>query len=182
MNRIAWNVLIRMTALTLVLAVAGLPACSDNGEPNGNAVLIIAAQGGSVAMDGDETGISIPANALTTDTEISISYGSLSDFGVLDNGLPRVLVMEPAGTTLQTPATVLLDPGSVIGTDKVVSVRQWMDGGWYGTQEATVVSGYGLLPGAPGHRGEGHARRPHGHYLGLCPALVHRAAPGGHHL
>jgi len=141
MNRIASNVLFRMTALTLTLAVAGLPACGDNGDPSGNAVLIIAAQGGSVTMDGDETGISIPANALAADTEISISYGSLSDYGALTDGLPRVLVMEPAGTTLQTPATVLVDPGSVIGADKVVSVRQWMDGGWYGTQEATVVSG-----------------------------------------
>jgi hypothetical protein len=130
-----------MTAFTLVLAVAGLAACGDNGEPSGNAVLIIAAQGGTVTMDGDETGISIPANALAADAEISISYGNLSDYGALENGLSRVLVMEPAGTTLQTPATVLLDPGTTIGADKVVFVRQWMDGGWYGTQEASVVSG-----------------------------------------
>lgn len=141
MKRMALKVIVRMTAFTLVFAVAGLAACSDNGEPNGNGVLIIAAQGGTVSMDGDETGISIPANALTADTEIAISYGSLSDYGALENGLSRVLIMEPAGTSLATPATVLMDPGIVIGADKVVSVRQWMDGGWYGTQEASVVSG-----------------------------------------
>ncbi len=141
MNRLASKVSIRMTTLAVVLAVAGVAACGDDGEPNGSDVLVIAAQGGTVSMDGDETGISIPANALAADTEIGISYGSLADYGALENGLSRVLVMEPAGTTLQTPATVLMDPGTVIGADKVVSVRQWMDGGWYGTQEASVVSG-----------------------------------------
>jgi len=141
MNHLALKFTSRMTVLTLVFAVAGLAACGDNGEPNGNAVFIVAAQGGTVTMDGDETGISIPANALAADTEIAISYGSLADYGALENGLSRVLIMEPAGTSLQTPATVLIDPGMTIGVDKVVSVRQWSDGGWYGSQQASVVSG-----------------------------------------
>ncbi len=141
MNRKVSKTASRLLALALVVGVSGLTACKDNGEPSGNTVLITASQGGTVSMDGDETTLSIPANALAADTEIAVSYGSLADYGALENGLTRVLVLEPGGTALEVPATLLLDPGTTIGADKVVSVRQWMDGGWYGTQQAQVVSG-----------------------------------------
>lgn len=141
MNRTILKTLSGVSALTLALVMTLAAGCGDSGEPSGDAVLITAAQGGTVSMNGDETAISIPANALAADTEIAISYGSLADYGALDNGLSRVLVLEPAGTALEIPASVLVDPGVTIGADQTVSVRQWMDGGWYGTQSAEVVSG-----------------------------------------
>jgi hypothetical protein len=129
-------------ALSSLLIICLAAGCGNNTKIAGNAVIIRADEGGTVDMQGDETSLSIPANALSEDTEIGIEYGSLSDYPTLENARQRVLVMTPAGTSLSTPATVLMDPGSPpIGADKVVKVVQYVDGGWYGTQSAEVVSG-----------------------------------------
>ncbi|MFH2008990.1 MAG: SpaA isopeptide-forming pilin-related protein [bacterium] len=140
------NVPTRIFALAVALGVAGFAvACGDDGNSNPSSALIVASQGGTVSIDGDETAISIPAGALSQDTEIGLSYATLSDYGTLEHAHSRVLVMEPAGTQLSTPATVVFDPGApAVSASQVVTVYQYVDGGWYGAQSGQVVSG-GLI-------------------------------------
>jgi hypothetical protein len=135
-----------MGAASAALCVVGaLVACDDGKEqPQGTTVMILAATGGTVAMKGDETSLSIPANALAADTEVTLSYGELSDYGALTDARSRVVVLEPAGTLLSSPASLLIDPGApAIGAEQIVTVYQWVDGvdgGWSSPRAAEVVS------------------------------------------
>jgi hypothetical protein len=146
MNRTACARLFRMAAYSAVLCFVSVQVACDDGkeETHGTTVMIHAATGGTVAMESDETSLNIPAGSLAIDTEITLSYGELSDYGALANARSRVLVMEPAGTTLSSPAAVLIDPGTpAIGATQTVTVYQWVagvDGGWSNPREAQVVS------------------------------------------
>ncbi|MBW2257887.1 MAG: hypothetical protein JRI25_25255, partial [Deltaproteobacteria bacterium] len=66
MRRSRTTISSRIVVLATVMGIAGFAAaCGDDGNPNPNTVLIVASQGGTVSMDGDETAINIPAGALT---------------------------------------------------------------------------------------------------------------------
>lgn len=125
------------------VAIGLVAGCGDDDGGNGtNGVLITAAQGGTVSMETDETSINIPPNALSEDTMISIEYGSLSEYGSLENARERVLEIAPEGLVLGSPASVLIDPGQpAISGGQIVTVVQFIDGGWSAEKPATVVSG-----------------------------------------
>lgn len=123
-------------ALILSLSLGALAACGGGG---GSSVTthILADQGGTVALDGDETSLEIPANALAADTDISLSIGSLADYAALEGGRDRVAIIDPAGTTLAIDATITLDPGSpAVTAEHIISIAQFTDGVWIVRNEA----------------------------------------------
>jgi hypothetical protein len=76
-------------------------------------VLISASSGGSVSL-GDGTAIEIPAGALAADTEVTLSLQSAGDFPTLEDAIGVVAVLEPAGTSLSTPATLVVKPDETL--------------------------------------------------------------------
>jgi hypothetical protein len=129
-----------MTRLALALSL--LAACGGGG--GSTTQRIPAAQGGTVSLD--DTRLDIPANALGEDTDVSIEIAALADFGALADARDRVLVIEPAGTTLAVPATITLDPGApAIEQDQLVSIAQFVDGAWVTVAESGAEVGSGGL-------------------------------------
>jgi hypothetical protein len=112
-------------------------------------VLVTAAEGGTVEVSGSETRLVIPPAALTADTEISVSFGRLDDFAPLDNARDRVLVMAPEGTVLSRSASLTFDPGEpALGGFEYVTIRQYVDGGWYPPEQSSAEIGSGGLVAA----------------------------------
>jgi len=131
----------------IALAVA---ACGGAGGDDDSAtVLITAAEGGSIEIDGTDTRVVIPADALGEDTEITISMGHLADYGAADDARDGVLVFSPDGIVLSRPAEITLNPGdpAVDGTE-LVSILQFVDGGWYPPEVSSAAIGSGGLVGA----------------------------------
>jgi hypothetical protein len=120
-------------AAALMTSVAFSPACGGSGDDE-SSDLITVDEGGSIEIEGTDTRIDIPANALGEDTEITISLAELGDFAALDNARNSVLVIAPDGLVLSAPATITLDPGEPAVTgDQLLSIRQFrsgVDGGW----------------------------------------------------
>lgn len=111
-----------MRSFALLLCLSFLIACASERGSGSGAQLIPADQGGSVSLNANE--VTIPPNSLMEDTSVSLSLAPSSSFPGLDNAPPNVLVLEPRGTVLSTPATVFLtasDPSTV-------SVRQFVEG------------------------------------------------------
>lgn len=110
-----------MRKLCLVALVAlGLTACADE-RPPAETVSVIAADG-AVVQQGDNS-LSIPPTALAMDTDVVIREVPTSDFPDLE-GASKVIVLDPAGTQLSTPATF------TVKIDKPGSKIQMMDDGW----------------------------------------------------
>ena len=120
-------------ATGLMTAFVFTTACGGSGDDE-TSDLITVDEGGSIEIEGTETRIDIPANALAEDTEITISLAELSDFAALDDARNTVLVIAPDGLVLSAPATLTLDPGEPAVTgDQLLSIRQFrsgVDGGW----------------------------------------------------
>ncbi|HOU54364.1 MAG TPA: hypothetical protein PLQ97_10590 [Myxococcota bacterium] len=95
----------RMATLWALGCVAA--GCGDGKDGAGTEAVsgrIAAATGGTVAF-GDGTGIQIPAGALAEDTTITLSRPASRDVFRAE-GTVGILVLEPDGLTLSTPATV----------------------------------------------------------------------------
>lgn len=115
------------TLLGIALSTA---ACGSSGDSSAS-VLIEASEGGVIVLDDDVARLEIPANALSEDTEITVSLASSSEFAALASARDRILVIEPDGVPLGLPATVMLAPGgALIAVDEVVSIAQLVDGSW----------------------------------------------------
>jgi len=109
----------------LVLSLAGCSSAASG--------LITAAEGGVVRSDAAE--LTVPAMSLAADTEITVDTASASDYPALENGRPEVVRLQPEGTVLETPATVvvrsdLIDaaPGSRVSIHQlrdIDGVRAW---------------------------------------------------------
>jgi len=82
----------------LLLSLAG---CSSSASG-----LITAAEGGVVSSDAAE--LTVPAMALASDTEVTVETASISDYPELENARSEVVRLEPEGTVLETPATVVV--------------------------------------------------------------------------
>lgn len=82
----------------LLLSLAGCSSSSSG--------LITAAEGGVVRTDAAE--VTVPAMALAADTEVTVETASASDYPDLVNGRAEVVRLEPEGTVLETPATVIV--------------------------------------------------------------------------
>ncbi len=135
--------LTRAISLASLITSFGLASgCGGGGDDDSSSMLISADDGGSVQIDGTEVSIEIPANALSEDTEVTLSLARLSDFGPLDDARDKVLVIAPDGLQLFAPATVMLDPGDpAINTDQLLSIKQFtggVDGGWVSPEVSTA--------------------------------------------
>jgi len=135
----------RATVLaTLITSLAFAAACGGGGgDDDSNTALITADDGGSIQIEGTEVRIDIPANALSEDTEVTLSVAALDDFGPLDDARDAVLVIAPDGLQLSSPATVTLDPGEpAITGDQLLSIRQFtggVDGGWVSPEVSSAA-------------------------------------------
>jgi len=128
--------------LSSVLTLA-LAACGSSGGESATA-LITASEGGALQIDGTETRVDIPADALAEDTEITISMGHLADFGTAADARDDVLVFSPDGIVLSKPASVTLSPGDpAIEAGQLVSILQYVDGGWYPPEVSSAEVGSG---------------------------------------
>lgn len=110
-----------LIALTGLLALA---ACSN--ETSGGAI-IVAAEGGTVTTSAVD--VSIPAASLAEDTEISIVTSSSSEELPELEGLRLLVELEPRGTVLETPASVVIRASEIgAGEGESVAVYQLLDG------------------------------------------------------
>ena len=134
---------------TIILASILLVGCGrDDGNQSGS-VLIVAAEGGTVQIADNETRLVIPPAALPSDMEISVSFAQVDEFAPLPNGRERALVFEPAGTVLSRSASLVFDPGPPALTgSEAVSLRQYVDGGWYPPELSSAEVGSGGLVAA----------------------------------
>jgi hypothetical protein len=147
------RVAIHLSILALSLAFAG-PACDSGGDggsgggqdttepaedttvPEGVTVAVTAADGGTVATEGDAASVEIPAGALGEDTEITISVEAPS-------GAAQAAIFDfgPDGTQFSAPVTVTIaftgEPG-----EGEKAVLAWEDGG-----EWVEIPGSGLADG-----------------------------------
>jgi len=87
----------------LLLSLAG---CSSSASG-----LITAAEGGTVRSDAAE--LTVPAMALGSDTEVTVDTASASDYPALENARGEVVRLQPEGTVLETPATVVVRSGLI---------------------------------------------------------------------
>ena len=118
--------------LIVTTLVSTLVGCDDGDKkesPLGS--LIKAKEGGMVKASGSEDLIVIPANALSNDTEITLSVGQLANYPKLENGREKVTLIEPAGVVLAAKATIIIDLGQpAITASQIASVVQLIDDEW----------------------------------------------------
>lgn len=112
--------------LSVITALCMMAGCADDtrmAEP----MLITPEAGGTVSLGAIE--VVIPPMALAAATEVVLMTSPLSTLEALEDGVGEALIMEPAGTTLELPATVTLpvDP-SLIVSGAEVSVKQLVSG------------------------------------------------------
>ncbi len=128
-------------AAGLITSVAFTSACGGSGDDESSGMITVD-EGGSIEIEGTDTSIDIPANALGEDTEITISLAELGDFAALESGRNAVLVIAPDGLVLSAPATITIDPGAPAVTgDQLLSIRQFrsgVDGGWVSPELSTA--------------------------------------------
>lgn len=103
--------------LTVSLAFLG---CNDSRTSSGP---IRASEGGTVITASHS--VDIPANALVSDTEVTLETAPASEYPALEGSLSQVLRIEPEGTVLEIPASITIH-GSFVGaaSDASVTVRQ----------------------------------------------------------
>jgi hypothetical protein len=131
--------LIRLRGILIASLALAAVACGDD-RGTGEGTLVVAEEGGTVVAPTFE--LSIPAMALPTDTTISLETAQASDYPALEGSLPEVLRIEPEGTVLELPATIVID-SDFIGaeTGDIVSVSQLVDGVWSPRESANVSGG-----------------------------------------
>lgn len=120
MNRLSRSVLV--TVLTAAALFTG--GCGDTRASS----VIVATEGGTVVVD--STQVVIPAGSLVADTEVAVMVGGVGELPALE-GLRTVVRLEPEGTALETPASVVVSGDTIAAADgQVVGAWQIVDGGW----------------------------------------------------
>jgi len=111
----------RLTNVITLIAVFALSACSNE---SGGSGLVTVATGGTV-LAGSHS-VSIPPASLAADTEVVLQTGNLADYAPLEGASAQVLELLPAGTVLETPATVTIG-SDLVGLDEgeTVSIHQY---------------------------------------------------------
>jgi len=130
----------RIRALLSASLLVLLVACGGTDDEGSG--LVTVDEGGTIEIG--STTIVIPPNALTEDTEVVVSYASLDDYGVLENGRDRVLVFDPP-MSLTESATITIDPGNPRpdAQQQYGSVYQFSDGDWRGLDVSTIIDADG---------------------------------------
>lgn len=109
------------TLLTSILFASLAVGCADTRTSAGGT--IVASEGGSVTADSHA--VTIPAGSLAADTEVTLSTAPASDYPALAGSLASVLLLEPEGTVLELPASVVIEDGFLgVGSEASVSVWQ----------------------------------------------------------
>jgi hypothetical protein len=128
---------------TGLIAALALAACGGSSGDDSTSEMIEAATGGTIDLD-DGSSVTIPPNALTEDTEVTVSIASLSDYGDLEHGRNKVLSLAPEGLVLEVPASIVLDPGGeALAGDELVDLYQFVDGLWRQPEVSGVEIGSG---------------------------------------
>lgn len=111
----------RRTFFACAVLVAG---CADDRSAD----LIVAAEGGTVESDAFR--VEIAPDALAEDTAVELSVGDAADYPSM-TGEYQVLVIEPEGTVLETPAEVTIDASFIGAADgETVTLSQLGPAGW----------------------------------------------------
>lgn len=117
------------TNTIMLAALVALAGCSSNAGPGSGSATIAAAEGGTITLGSGAT-ISIGPGALAEDTEVSVSFQTISDYEPLEDAIDEVAVLEPAGTALETPATIVFDPRASFDVSSRARLFQFFDGAW----------------------------------------------------
>ncbi len=120
-----------LSFISLSLAAGGCGA----DEPTMGSQLITAAEGGTLVTDDAE--LSVPAAALGEDTTVTLLVDGASGYPALEDGLDRVVVLEPAGVVLAQPASIVFAGGDVSAA-ATVRAHQLVDGEWAAVETATA--------------------------------------------
>lgn len=110
------RIVMRLTAATVLLLLAGLPACGDDDDPGtpGSGATTIGPSGGTVTGDGGNVELVIPQGAVDSEIGVTINPASSppQDDGMIMN---RAYDFGPDGTQFQVPVqmTITYDPTSI---------------------------------------------------------------------
>lgn len=125
------------TNTVIFAAIMAIAGCSSGTGPGSGSELITAAEGGSITLGGGAV-VTIAPGALAEDTDVSVSFETLSDFGPLDDALNEVAVLEPAGTVLESPATIVFTPSASFDVSSRARLYQFFDGAWVRPEVGSV--------------------------------------------
>lgn len=119
------------TALPSLFASVFLLACGGGGDDSnqGVASIISSEEGGSLRIEGTETGITFPVGAVESDTEIRLRIGTASEFEANEAALDEVLFFEPA-MSLAVPASISWQLDEDFDFNQPVHLEQFVDGVW----------------------------------------------------
>lgn len=101
---------------SLLAASLAFLGCDDSRTSSGP---IRASEGGTVIAASHT--VDIPANALASDTEVTLETAPASGYPALEGSLAEVLRIEPEGTVLEVPASLTIH-GSFVGAASAASV------------------------------------------------------------
>jgi hypothetical protein len=145
-------------ALSFLLVLLAM-ACGD--DRTTSAAVISATAGGTVRIGTSETRLEVPPNSLAMDTEIVATIDEPAGYPAQE-GLREVLVLEPAGTALEIPATLMWKPAgdALTGTERL-SLLELVDGAWLPRDVSVTVGSGGVVSTTVGRLGTyGLAVRP----------------------
>jgi hypothetical protein len=123
----------------LVLAVA---ACGGGGD-GGGTELITVGEGATIEL-GSGTVIEVPANAVTEDTEVTVSLGEVTDFAPLQNSRGQAIVFDPP-VSLAVSAAVTIDVEPAPTANDYAALYQFTDGVWIGLDVSTIIDADGRV-------------------------------------
>lgn len=121
-----------MTFLRIALLSSSfLVACGGgNGEDIDSVSSIISpTEGGSLSLEGTETGLTIPGGAVEADIEVTLAVGSVDEFASNDNALDTVLVFSPT-MSLSKTASITFELAEDFDFTQRVHIEQFVDGVW----------------------------------------------------
>jgi hypothetical protein len=137
-------------SIFFVLAIAAI-ACGD--DRTVGATVIKATEGGTVRIGSSETRLEVPPNSLGMDTEIVATLDTPASYPAIE-GLREVLVLEPAGTALEIPATLVWKPsGDALDGTEELALRELVDGAWAPLDVSVGVGSGGLATTTVGRLG-----------------------------
>jgi hypothetical protein len=127
----------------LVSAVL-LVACGggDDNTDQGVASIISSDEGGSLRIEGTETGVTFPEGAVQADTEIRLRIGSAAEFSANETALDDVMFFEPA-MSLAVPASISMQLDENFDASQRVHLEQFVDGVWLRPELSSLEIGSG---------------------------------------
>lgn len=134
---------LRTTVLAL-LSIA-LVACGSD-APDETTEIITVADGATIEVA--NATIEVPANAVSADTEVTVSIGSIADYQQLADARDLVIEFDPP-MALESSASIEIDIGdpAPLATD-FAQLHQFTDGVWIGVDVSTIIDEDGRVHSA----------------------------------